>query len=225
MSQSNKRTRKKKDNPSRSQGIRARHAGRTIHPVVGSDEFRIYRVREIEDDNTKWKRFDATESSTMPRKKKELDSFVHRFGREIGFKHGDSEDIPDDDTRLRNAEALSNRMTYNPQSTVDRVRAQSYFECYVLKMHPNTEYSTFLRRCSECRESDRRCFPIKIPSPQLLLSYITHLRDDADSLAENNEEGILGHMNKGSTIDLQLKYISGTLIEFGEGVLKQDDKK
>jgi hypothetical protein len=219
-----KRTRKNKDHPSRSQGIRARNAGRTINPVVGSDEFRIYRVREVEDDNTKWVRYDATcnQTSTMTRKKKELDSFVHRFGREIGFKHGDSEEIPHDDTRLHNAEALSNRITYNPESTVDRVRAQSYFECYVLKMHPNTEYSAFLRRCLECSELDRRVFPIKVPSPQLLLSYITHLRDDADSLAENGEEGIQGRMNKGSTIDLQLKYISGTLIEFGEAALKRD---
>jgi hypothetical protein len=56
----------------------------------------------------------------------------------------------------------------------------------------------------------------------LLLSYITHLCDDADSLAEDGEEGILGRMNKGSTIDLQLKYLLGTLIEFGEGALKQD---
>jgi hypothetical protein len=65
-------------------------------------------------------------------------------------------------------------------------------------------------------------FPIKVPSPQLLLSYITHLRDDADSLAENGEEGIQGRMNKGLIIDLQLKYISGTLIEFGEAALKRD---
>jgi hypothetical protein len=190
-------------------------------------------MRVTPDDNSQWVRFVEKSGSKM-----ELDSYVHRFGREIGFKKSINDgEIAESDDRMQNVLRRTNNIAYNPKSTIGRARSQSYFECYVLSAHPEDPYAKFLQNISKLDPGDKHKIVIQSLSNQLLRSWMFHLRDDEDMNAlvdSNNEpenreqasvsptnEPIRGRMNKKSTIDCHLKNLSGVLLEFGGAALKR----
>jgi hypothetical protein len=203
--------------PSR-KGWRATAGGRKIEAVTGRVH-RVYRVRtrpchpvSKAVDNTEWKRCPITT------RRRELDSLCHRFNREIGFDRQNAAPIPAGDARQIAAQNFVNKVTYKPKSTVDRTNTQSYFECFVLEHHRNDEYALFLVRIKAVLDLDptERVDSHETmlePSDSLLVSWILHLRQDADELVEDPATGIRGRKNKAGTIAKHLSYLSGTLLE------------
>jgi hypothetical protein len=175
------------------------------------------------EDNSQWVRFVENSGNKM-----ELDSYVHRFGREVGFKSINDGEIAESDDRMHNVLRRTNEITYNPKSTTGRARSQSYFECYVLSAHSTDPYAEFLKNISQLNPADKQKIETQSPSNQLLQSWMFHLRDDEDLTAttvDNHDttdnqlsetpESIRGRMNKKSSIDSHLKNLSGVLLEFG----------
>lgn len=216
-----KRTNVEMESRSDRRGIRSREGGRKITPIVGKENYRIYRMQVRDGDNTEWTRYVAGSG-----KRKYLDSYVHRFGREVGFLSATSSlSNIQNDARLAAAQQVMNKVTYNPKSTVARASAQSYLECFVLKMHPNTEYSKFIQKIKDCKPEDAGKIRLMIPSEEILYAWIIHMRDDKDSLVrEPNNKGIDGRMNKGTSIKSYLNRISGTLLEFGGARLQRSGR-
>jgi hypothetical protein len=157
-----------------------------------------------------------------------VDSIVHRYGREIGFKTATSGQIAEGDERARAAQQRGNTVTHKPLSTLIRVRGQSYLECYALSMHENDAYSVFLKSLQEDTENVKNGIldvanlekkELIPPSDTLVQSWMYHMRDgDEDETAANNPEitALPGRQNKWSTIDTYLKSVSSTLKEFGQ---------
>jgi hypothetical protein len=200
---------------------------RAGHPTVSESpvHLKIIPFLDVSEDNSQWVRFVENSGNKM-----ELDSYVHRFGREVGFKSVNDGEIAESDDRMHNVLHRTNQITYNPKSTTGRARSQSYFECYVLSAHAMDPYAEFLRNISQLNPEDKQKIEIQSPSNQLLQSWMYHLRDDEDLNAtvesqhgstDNQQdisetpESIRGRMNKKSSIDSHLKNLSGVLLEFG----------
>jgi hypothetical protein len=81
-------------------------------------------MRVNPDDNSQWVHFVENVGNKM-----ELDSYVHRFGREIGFKSINDGEIAESDDRMQNVLRRTKNVAYNPKSTIGHARSQSYFEC------------------------------------------------------------------------------------------------
>jgi hypothetical protein len=156
---------------------------------------------------------------------KDVDSFVHRFGRTVGFKDRDSPAEPVTDPKILQAKRRSKLVLQNPKSYPKRAYAQGSFECYCLSQHPNSPYTAFLKLIQSCNPSLEDQVVCQHPDAALLECYMWHLHDDPaspDPLAPPNSPP--GRMLKASGIDAKLKYISSTTKEFGAGLMIRSEK-
>jgi hypothetical protein len=104
----------------------------TKQQAIEGIEHRLYRAY---DENTEtWIRSNATAT------KRDVDSRVHRYGREVGFldPEDDTYDSSDDemeeeeDERLRITTQRGLNTPHNADSSLQRITMQGYFECFVL---------------------------------------------------------------------------------------------
>jgi hypothetical protein len=174
-------------------------------PIFGSAEFRIWRV--FDEEAKCWKRW-----SRGSKHKKETESHIHRFAREVGFSsmaEGELDDV------LKKVEERLRNIIHNLKSEVRRVKNQGNFEVYILKTHPTDSYAQFSSEIENATEKQR---PIMVPSQLLLSSYVLHMSDTGDQM----DVGILGWNNNYNSVHGRLGEVSGTLREFGvaEGIKK-----
>jgi len=189
-------------------GARATKDGRKVKPVLGKEEHRIYRMEDPMNPNA----YVSWDGNSTHRKF--LDSFVHRYHREVGFECSGSEEeaqeIESDDL-LHAAVDEMNQTTYNPKSSNDRATVQSHFESYVLVKLPDTQYGKFLKKIQNCYKTGPKIRYFQPPA-STVVTYILHLcRDGMDN------DGTEGRCQKYSSIDKVLKCLSGTSIEHGGG--------
>jgi hypothetical protein len=184
-------------------GSRAHFGGRKVTPIHGASEFRIWRVK---DDEGKWQPSPA-------RSKGLIDSRVHRYGRERGFKREDSgvDDI-EKDARAKLVQAEMRSVPHNPLSHEQRIRMQGDFECFVLKAHGDNPFASYM--ClKQLEETDIKQPQLKFQKPPAVIieSYVLHLRAASNDLGDD----VPGRYNKHAAIVTRLGSISSTLIEFG----------
>ena len=186
------------------------------------NEHRVYRMKRNYGEEVRWVRWQMGQGN-----KKEVDSIVHRYGREIGFRCANDGAVDPGDERMRASRMRRGQLVYKPKSKQNRCRAQSYLECYALKHHPNNPYSVFLNALkSELPDQQGENYispyqetrELMSPSSHLLICFVQHLRDGEDLTAMRvpNVVAVPGRMNKGSTIELRIKSLSGVLKEFGQ---------
>jgi hypothetical protein len=183
-------------------GGRATANGRVVQPIVGRN-LRIFRMLNPAD-NSKYVRYVPGLGNL-----KMIDSHLHRRKREQGFSQTDDPvELAEiaEDLRLLLAVANSNETTHMPKSSKDRAIQQSSLECYVLTVHPTSEYAKWL---ISLLDGTTGRIKVMAPNEHLILSYMAHLRMDGEIL------GVEGRCNKANSIDTSIKCISGSLIECG----------
>jgi hypothetical protein len=156
------------------QGSRAAAGGRAISACYGTEEHRIWR--KIVDG--KYKRSEQKGVG-------DVDSYVHRYDREIGFVIGSDshDDSADHDARRREVDVRMRNVTHYPKSHKTRARFQGDFECFSLAAHGTLAYEKcppfiqWLLNLKKCAPTQRMQFP-----PNWLIeSYIVHLRDPTET--------------------------------------------
>jgi hypothetical protein len=182
-------------------------------------EHRLYRAY---DENTEtWIQSNATAT------KRDIDSRVHRYGREVGFVDPDDDTYDSSDDKMEEEEDERLRITtqrglntpHNADSSLQRIKMQGDFECFVLARHASTRYGRFLKTLSSDDRPPAGSHSIQAPPQNILLSYMYYLCDDSDDA----EDG-LGKSNKYNTIPTHLGMICGTLYEHGLTTYKKPVK-
>jgi hypothetical protein len=186
--------------------------------VVGI-EHRIYMMMKDPADN---KAGYITHSGTA---KKYPDSFVHRFGRTVGFKDKNSPTEAVLDELQLHARRRSNMVQGKLRSLRSRTYAQSCFECYCLAVHPTAQYTLYLQTIMSCDASYADQIECQQPEAVLLECYMWHLHDDPNSPDPTAPTiNPPGRLQKASSIEQALKYLSSTTKEFGAGLLVRSEK-
>jgi hypothetical protein len=182
-------------------GSRATADGREITAIYGQ-ELRISRMKI----DGKW----VAVSRTREDGKKFVDSRVHRYGQERGFKRKDCDDVLENDARAQLVREEMRNVEHYPKSHKQRVEMFGNFECFVLKAHPKHKYADFFNKIADATHPGP---PIAfMPPPDILIeSYVLYVR--GTELGDN----IPGRYNKYNSIRCYLGMISGTLLEFGYG--------
>jgi hypothetical protein len=141
-----------------------------LHDKLGSGVggFRIYR-KETDDNN-----WESCEDNTTGRKK---DSYVHRYGRTIGF--GDGCPLSTDSV-IRDAYEQTDQRDYRKKSNLQRVDCQADFEIWVLHQYHKMNkfefesYPLFLDQIMA--DSPQSGIEIEPPSEGIILAYMWYLR-------------------------------------------------
>jgi hypothetical protein len=108
-------------------------------------EFRVYRIPDETDS-------DVFVPAPPNAPGKLIDSFVHRYGRSVGFKVSDKEEKDIERNELmRDAHEKSNEVIDKINNAIN---SQSLFECFVLKHLRNTNYGEWLITVSSAFGSD-----------------------------------------------------------------------
>ena len=142
--------------------------------------------------------------------KTHVDSIVHRFQREKGFSLGDEEEIMTSE-HLASARICLNSMSHFQKSQDNRIKCQAYFENYVLKVHENNPYATFLTQIRDIENVNNPVFYLK-PSDILVNSWIMHMSDPVSKITH----GLKGRENKYHTIMTRVGAVQGTCQQLGQ---------
>ena len=147
---------------------------------------------------------------------REVDSIVHSYDREVGFKRHNQAAIDRDEAiaaayhELRNDQAKF-------KSHVQRVETFNLFERYVLERHPDHEYASYLGTFIRIMDEDvllsgeSRSLAFMPPPEELVVTYAMNLRKD-------KKEPVYDEPDKPDhvygTIKKYIGAITGTCVEF-----------
>lgn len=173
-------------------------------PPVEGIEHRIFRMLDPENNDGKhYVRFREGAGQL-----KLVDSYVSRYQREQGFEQTETpmERLEVDEyAELQQVIDETNKLERKPNSSVIRVNYFSYFECFVLKRFPNTEFGQFLNQIKDPSAARVHIRFVK-PHKSTVLAFIYHMRDK--------------RKNKYNSIRCFLSALSMTSLDCGGGTFE-----